>query len=257
MDCPHASAPTSEELLSFALDEDTLPTEKRAHLEQCTACQQRLAAYIRLDEALVARFYRRFCPDSMRISLYCEDLLPADERMHIASHVLDCPLCTAEVADTRRFMQDAPLAAATGFSPLSAMRHVVGVLTKQQAQLVTRGEGGNVPENAWPRQYRADDIDLSLHLSRASNGDQLLLGILTSADSAESVDMFEGARAELYAGSLLANFEQPPSQEPIRQTQVDDLGNLVFNAVPNGDYVLVIHLPDQDVVFEQITIEQR
>ncbi|MGB8345113.1 MAG: hypothetical protein WCD86_09525 [Ktedonobacteraceae bacterium] len=257
MDCPHTSAPTGEELLIFALDEDTLPAEKLAHLEQCATCQQRLAAYIRLDEALVARFYRRFCPDSMQISLYCEYLLLADERMHIASHVLDCPLCAAEVADTRRFMQDAPLVAAIGFSPLSAMRRVVGVLTKQQAQLVTRGEGNNVPENAWPRQYRADGIDLSLHLSRASNGDQLLLGILTSANSAESVDMFEGARAELYAGSLIADIEQQPSQEPIRQTQVDDLGNLVFNAVPNGDYVLIIHLPDQDVVFEQISIEQR
>ena len=257
MDCPHASAPTGEELLSFALDEDTLPAEKRAHLQQCAACKQRLTAYIRLDEALVARFYRRFCPDSMRISLYCEDLLPADERVHIASHILDCPLCAAEVADTRRFMQDAPLAATTGFSPLSAMRRVVGVLTRQQAQLVTRGERNSVQENAWPRQYRADGIDLSLHLSRASSGDQLLLGILTSADSAESVDMFEGARAELYAGLFLADIEQQPSQEPIRRTQVDDLGNLVFNAVPNSDYVLIIHLPDQDVVFEQITIEQR
>lgn len=257
MDCPHASAPTGEELLSFALDEDTLPAEKRAHLEQCATCQRRLAAYIRLDEALVARFYRRFCPDGMQVSLYCEELLPADERVRIAGHILDCPLCAAEVADTRRFMQDAPLEAATGFSPLSAARRVIGVLTRQQAQLVTRGEGNNVPANAWPRQYRAGGIDLSLHLSRASNGDQLLLGILTSADSAESVDMFEGARAELYVGSSLAGVEEQASQEVAQQTQVDDLGNLVFNAVPNGNYVLVIHLPDQDVVFEQITIEQR
>lgn len=243
--------------MSFALDEDTLPAEKRAHLQQCAACQQRLAAYTRLDEVLVARFYRRFCPDAMQISLYCEDLLPADERVRIAGHILDCPLCAAEVADTRRFMQDAPLAATTGFSPLGAMRRVVGVLTRQQAQLVTRGEGNSVPENAWPRQYRADGIDLSLHLSRASNGDQLLLGILTSADSAESVDMFEGARAELYAGSFLTDIEQQPPQEPIRRAQVDDLGNLVFNAVTNGDHVLIIHLPDQIVVFEQITIEQH
>ncbi len=256
MDCSHASAPTGEELLQFALEEDTLPAEKRAHLEQCATCQQRLAAYIRLDDALVARFYRRFCPSGMQISLYCEDLLPADERVRIANHILDCPLCAIEVADTRRFMQDAPIVAAGAVSPFSAMRRVVGVLTKQQAQLVTRGEGGNVRENAWPRQYRADGIDLSLHLSRASSGEQILLGILTSANSTESVEMFEGARAELYVGSFIADIEQQSVQEPMQRTQVDDLGNLVFNAVPSGDYVLVIHLPDQDVVFEQITIGQ-
>lgn len=257
MDHSHASALTGEELLSFALDEDALPTEKRAHLQECAACQQRLAAYIRLDEALVARFYRRFCPDSTRISLYCEDLLPDDERMRIANHILDCPLCATEVADTRQFMHDAPLVADSGFSPLHAVRRVVGVLTRQQAQLVTRGAENTAPENAWPRQYRVEGIDLSLHLSRASNGDQLLLGILTSADDEESVDMFEGARAELYPGSTLADLEQPSSQEAVRHTQVDDLGNLVFSAVPNGPYILVIHLPNQDVIFEQIVIGQH
>lgn len=256
MDRSHASALTGEELLSFALDEDALSAEQRAHLQGCVACQRRLAAYIRLDEALVARFYRRFCPDSMQISLYCEDLLPDDERMRIAGHLLDCPLCAIEVADTRRFMQEAPLAAEIGFSPLSAARRVVGVLTRQQAQLVTRGAESAALENAWPRQYRAEGIDLSLHLSRASNGDQLLLGILTSTDDEESVDIFEGARAELCAGSSLADLDLSP-HEPIRRTQIDDLGNLVFSAVPNGTYLLVIHLPDQDVIFEQITIEQR
>jgi anti-sigma factor RsiW len=257
MDSPHASALTGEELLSFALDENALPAEKQAHLQECPVCQQRLAAYTRLDEALAARFYRRFCPDAMQISLYCEDLLPADERMRLASHILDCPLCAAEVAETRRFMRDAPLKPEAGFAPLSAARRVIGVLTRQQAQLVTRGEESTMPENAWPRQYRADSLDLSLHLTRASNGDQLLLGILTGAGNEESVDMFEGARAELCAGSFLTDIEQPSSLQSVRQTQVDDLGNLVFSAVPNGHYVLVIHLPDQDVIFEQITIEQR
>ncbi|HYU74255.1 MAG TPA: hypothetical protein VEL31_16410 [Ktedonobacteraceae bacterium] len=43
MDCLHAMAPNDEELLNFALDEEALPEPKRAHLEQCEVCQQRLA----------------------------------------------------------------------------------------------------------------------------------------------------------------------------------------------------------------------
>lgn len=256
MDCSHDFALHDEELLRFALDDEPLPPETQAHLEQCEICRQRLALMRRLNSALVGRFYRRLCPSGTEISLYCEDLLPPDERMRIANHVLDCPLCAVEVADTRRFMRNTSFAPVTGSSPFAALRRVIGTLTRQQAQLVMRGEASSVPENAWPRQYRADGIDLSLHLTRSSAGEHVLIGILTSIDSEESVDMFEGARAELYSGSSITDIEQQTIPEPLRHTQVDDLGNLIFTAVPNGVYILCIHLPEQDVVIEQITIEQ-
>jgi hypothetical protein len=79
----------------------------------------------------------------------------------------------------------------------------------------------------------------------------MLLGILTSADSDESVDAFEGVRAELYP--------TPPDkgepQTPLCYAMVDDLGNLVFSGVPIGEYILIIHLPDQQVVIDNINIE--
>lgn len=249
-DCSHPSAPGDEELLRYALEEYPLPPEKQAHLEQCAACQQRLAEYTRLNDALVGRFYRRSCPSGIQISLYCEGLLADDERISIANHILECPLCAAEATFTRRFMQDAPAVAETGFSPLSSLQRVVGVLTKKQAQLVTRGD-----ETAWPRQYRADGVDLSLHLSRASSGERMLLGILSSVDSVKSVDVFEGAAVELQAGSFPGNIEQEMFEGHIQRVLVDDLGNFVFHAVQSGDYILLIHLPEQDVVIEQITIE--
>lgn len=255
--CSHSSAPGDEELVRFAAEEDSLPLEKREHLEQCPVCQQRLAEYTRLNDALVERFYRGFCPNGVQLSLYCEDLLAAEERTSIANHVLQCPFCTAEIAYTRRFMQNAPAVIETGFSPGSVIRRVIGVLTRQQAQVVKqlRNEGKS-PENAWPRQYHADGIDLSLHLSRVSSGEQMLLGILTSVNSAESLDVFEGAEAELYMGSYLDKIEQQTLLQPIQQTQMDDLGNLVFKAVPAGDYTLVIHLPGRDVIIEGVVIEQ-
>jgi hypothetical protein len=252
-DCPHTSAPNSEELLQFAIEADSLPAEKRIHLDQCPTCQQQLREYLRLNNALVAHFYRRFCPDGTQITLYCENLLPPAEQSRIANHILDCPLCTLDVANTRRFLREVPAGVATTPTPLSTLRRAFGILTKQQAQLVVRREIGEVSENAWPRQYRIDGTDLSLHLSRASSGEQMLLGILTSADNAEHVDVFEGAAAELYAGPLFA--EPAPEKAPRAQTQVDDLGNLLFRPVSSGEYVLVIHLPDQDLIIEQITIE--
>jgi len=260
--CSNNSAPGDEELVRFVVEEDSLPLEKREHLEQCPLCQQRLAEYTRLNDALVERFYRGFCPDGIKLSLYCEDLLSAEERASIANHVLECQFCAAEVAYTRRFMQDAPAVIETGFSPHSAIRRVIGVLTRQQAYLITRQTEENIvpenapPKNSWPRQYRADGIDLSLHLSRTTSGERILLGILSSVDSAESLDVFEGTAVELHPGTFLSNIGQQTFQDFVQQVQVDELGNFAFHAVPNGDYILLIHLPGKDVVIEQINIEQ-
>lgn len=258
--CSNISAPGDEELVRFAVEEDSLPLEKREHLEQCPLCQQRLAEYTRLNDALVERFYRGFCPDGIKLSLYCEDLLSAEERTSIANHILECQFCAAEVAYTRRFMQDAPTVITADFSPRSAVRRVIGVLVRQQAQLVTRridengGPEKTPAEDAWPRQYHADGIDLSLHLSRTTSGERILLGILSSADNTASIDVFEGAAVELHPGTFLSNIRQQTLHGFIQQVEVDELGHFTFHTVPNGDYILLIHLPDQDVVIEQINI---
>lgn len=253
MDCLHSMALDDDELLRFALDGEPLRKEAREHLAQCETCQQRLAMFKQVNTALTAQFYRSQCPSAEQLSFYCANLLPADDNMHIAAHILDCPLCSTEVANTRRFMAEVEPLPVAEFSPqvvVHNIRRIAASLVRQQAQFVLRG--ADAPsETGWPRQYRAESIDLSLHLSRASNGDYLLLGILTSTDNAESVDAFEGAKAELYPASNVA----PETQSPIRMTEVDDLGNIVFNAVPIGQYTLLLHLPEREVVIEDITIE--
>ncbi len=253
MDCLHSMAPDDEELLRFALDGEPLREEAREHLAQCETCQQRLAMFKQVNNALTAQLYRSQCPSPEQLSFYCANLLPADDNMHIAAHILDCPLCSAEVAETRRFMAEVEPLPVAEFSPRAVVyniRRIAASLVRQQAQFVLRG--ADAPsETGWPRQYRAETIDLSLHLSRTSNGDHLLLGILTSTDNAESVDAFEGAKAELYP----SNNVTPETQTPTRITEVDDLGNIVFNAVPTGQYTLLLHLPEREVVIEDITIE--
>jgi hypothetical protein len=257
MDCLHSYAPDDEEFLRFALDDEPLRKEAREHLAQCETCQQRLRMFKQVNNALIAKFYRSQCPSAEQISFYCADLLPPDDRMHIAAHILDCPLCSAEVVTTRRFMAEVePLPVPVPFPVLSpravinGVRRITASLVRQQAHLVLRNDD-TPTESSWPRQYRADTIDLSLHLSRASNGDYLLLGILSSVDNAESVDAFEGAKAELYS----AGNTTPETQTPIRITEVDDLGNIVFNAVPIGQYALLIHLPEREIVIEDVIIK--
>src|SRR5436305_2076745 len=178
MDCLHTEAPNDEELLAFALDGEELLEKARRHLEQCQTCQKRLARYQQANTFLVSHLYRSQCPTGTQLSYYCAHMLPEDESMRIAAHITDCPLCATEVAETRRFlqMQDPDLSPLLSFSPAASIRRIFATLVRQQPQFVLRGEAPGVASNlAWPRQYKADALDLSLHLSRASNGAFMLL----------------------------------------------------------------------------------
>ncbi|MGZ3624455.1 MAG: hypothetical protein ACXWPG_15090, partial [Ktedonobacteraceae bacterium] len=80
--------------------------------------------------------------------------------------------------------------------------------------------------------------------------------IITSIDPEESVEIFEGVAAELYTapGPLASNGDKP-ARSALLSTKVDDLGNFVFKPVPTGHYVLIIYLPNRELVIEDISIE--
>jgi hypothetical protein len=260
MDRLHALAPSDEELLSIAYNEATLPEKEREHLEHCSICQQRLASYTRTNALLRTKLYRRLCPSAVQLNYYCLGTMPEEERIATASHLLDCPLCADEVAEIRAFQATFNPFPAVTFSLRAAARHLFATLVVQQAQPVTREIG---PSFGWPRQYRAETIDLSLHLSRAANGETMLLGIITSTDPTTTVDAFEGVTVDLYQapGPLATESEgdQASAQNvtPLLSNQVDDVGNILLEPVPAGNYVMIIHLPGLEVIIEGLNIDHE
>jgi len=117
---------------------------------------------------------------------------------------------------------------------------------------------GDVPASAFPRQYKAESLDISLHLSRSNYGSPMLLGILTSTSASESTDAFDGMNADLYTapGPLATNGDKQ-TEKPFLRTQIDDLGHFVFSDVPEGEYVIVLHLPGREVIIEELAISYR
>jgi len=256
MDCFIENAPTDEELIAFALDDEVLSQEARYHLEQCEVCQQKVARYRQTNARLVARLYRTQCPTSTELSFYSvgAEALSPQKRQQIASHVLDCPLCMAEVEETRRFMAQPIEFPVPAFSPRALVRRIFATPVKRQQLLVVRGDA---QDSAWPRQYKAEAVDLSLHLSRTSSGEPMLLGILTSSDPAEDVDALEGILAELHTAPLaVASNGAMPKTLPFLQTRVDDMGNIVFKPIPAGTYTMVITLPGREMIIDGLIIEE-
>ena len=130
----------------------------------------------------------------------------------------------------------------------------IATLVRQKQPFTIRGDS---PLSDFPCQYRAESLDISLHLSRSSRGNYMLLGILTSRNANESSDAFEGRNAELYAapGPLGTNGEKR-AEKPLLSTTIDDLGHIVFLDVPEGEYVIVLLLPGLEVIVEGLTIRQ-
>lgn len=243
---------SDEELLSLSYDEGELPQEKREHLDQCEVCQRRLTVYRRTNSRLLSKLYRSACPSAVELNYYCLGVVPEEERIAIASHVLDCPACTDDVAEIRRQQAAFEPFPPAAFSLRAVVRRLFATLVVQQARPVTRDMA---PSTGWPRQYRAETIDLSLHLSRTANGETMLLGIITSTDPVATIETFEGVEVDLYPapGPETVAGEAPPA--PLLSTQVDDVGNILLEPVPAGNYVMVVRLPDLEIVIEGLNID--
>lgn len=276
-DCLDPMAPTNEELMRYALDGEPPSDEVQKHLDTCPMCKQRFALYTGANAFLTSNLYRSQCPPSITLANYCTpisfNLLSGDERTHITEHISICPLCSTEIATLRRDLASTdlfpiiePVARATvhSFSAPATVRRLVATLQTQRPKLVTRstmnGTGGNTTSDAnWPKHYKADTLDVSLHLSRASNGDIMLLGLFTSTDPNQDIAAFEGCSVDLYTHPI-AREEQARlnghAAKPLLSTQVDDLGNIVFKTVPIGVYMMLVHLPDTELTIEGINIDQ-
>jgi hypothetical protein len=125
-------------------------------------------------------------------------------------------------------------------------------LVRQEPLFTVRGD---IPLSDYPRLYRAESLDISLHLSRTRSGSYLLLGILTSRNTRENSDAFEGMDVDLYAapGPLWIDGDIWVGK-PLLSTRIDDLGHIVFSDVPKGEFVMVLYLPTFEVIIEGLTI---
>lgn len=125
-------------------------------------------------------------------------------------------------------------------------------LVRQEPLFTVRGDR---PLSDYPRLYRAESLDISLHLSRTSSGSYLLLGILTSRNADENSEAFEGMDVDLYAapGPLWIQGDTWVGK-PLLSTRIDDLGHIVFSDVPEGEFIMVLNLAAFEVIVEGLTI---
>ncbi len=128
----------------------------------------------------------------------------------------------------------------------------IAVLVRPEPLFTMRGER-EFPD--YPRLYKAESLDISLHLSRTSHGRYMLVGLLTSRNADETINAFEGMEVDLYAapGPLWLGGDIWIGA-PLLRTRIDELGHLIFRDVPEGEFVMVLYLATREVIIESLTI---
>lgn len=95
-----------EELQAFVLDQEPLSAAAWRHLNGCAECLEQVAHSRQATAYLVAQLYRSQCPPATTLSYYClPGALTEEEYRQVTNHLVNCPLCLAELADTRQFLK--------------------------------------------------------------------------------------------------------------------------------------------------------
>ncbi len=274
MECTKPGAIRDEELIAYAEGEKVQPAVSE-HLAHCQACSSQVVTYQQLEHKLAYKLYRWDCPPSQILGEFQLGLLDAVFSTAVKTHLRTCVLCSAEMTALTHFLANDPFlvepvpavqrsestqrSSLNGRYPveeakralehlreqtLAGARRIVATLLPpvQPGFAMQRGSMQQLAQ--WPRNYTAEDVNISLQLE--SNPRQQttlqLVGLVTCKGVV--LDTLQGTPVRL---TDLAG---------ISSTQtIDELGNFVFSALAPATYVLELLFPEGVVVVDQMVLQ--
>jgi hypothetical protein len=191
-----------------------------AHMKECAFCRERAKRWTLLQNSLREQLYRFTCPTPMELGDYHLGFLPDPQKMIVAQHVRECPLCRREVAELEGFV---------------GAQMIDDGLLETAKVLIARligGENGLIPSSAalrgedkGPLTLEADGMVIILDIQPADGGVVNILGQVAADDQ----DQWTGALVELHQAGRLEF-----------STTLDDLGAFQAEGIMPGSKELRI-----------------
>lgn len=210
------------------------------HIRSCPHCAAEVQGLARAQHRLQRVLSRFDCPPAQELGDYELDLISSEERTRIAAHVVQCPRCTEDLQQLRAFLAEPVEPVEPSVLPfwdrLPRFFAIPFVPTPTAAATLR----GAADEEA-TRTYRADGVAITLNVQPDTRGKATLAGLL----------MYEGAAAEEASGG---EAHLTAADSTITSTEIDELGNFVFDGVTPGPYQLELLLPDRTVVIEDLQV---
>lgn len=241
----HPGAVSPEDLIAY-LDGEASP-DVAAHVRACPVCSAAAADYARDLRRLQGKLFRFECPPSHRLGEYELGVVSPEQRTAIAAHVVECPLCTAELRTLRDFLAGDLVAglADPAPGPVERLRRVVATVLAPRPAGAYAGLRGAATADAGTQTYQAGDISISVSTTpAAARGRLSLSGLIWREDVDGEI-----------AGSMVALIgaeDDTPMAQPRQTTEIDELGNFTFDEVEPGAYRLEVTLGDQIVVIDNL-----
>lgn len=232
--CVAPSEISDEALLDYARGRGT--ARAAAHIQRCALCRGDAQQYALLEHGLHARLYRRTCPDTLTIGEYALGMLPQEQLLSIADHLVECPHCATESRDYTKFLS-APDDPPAERGVLATIRRLLArpLVAPDPVLAGLRGSG-----NGDSITYAAENLHIFVSIQRATRGSGFVLaGMLQTEDAGGA----PSAEAHLLEGDRLLQTER-----------IDEFGSFIFNAVPPATYRIEVHLPDTIVELESVTV---
>ena len=233
----HCIAPSEisdEALLEYARGETSASVA--AHIQRCALCRADAQEYALLERALHVRLYRRTCPDTLTIGEYALGMLPQNQLLSIADHLVECPHCAEESRGYTRFLA-APDDPPAERGVLAAIRRLIArpLIAPDPVYAGLRGAGTGDSIT-----YAAENIHIFISVQRATRGSGFVLAGMLQLEDADGAPE---AEAHLFAGDRLLQSER-----------IDEFGSFIFNGISPGAYRIEVQLPDAIVEMEPVTV---
>ncbi|GCF09395.1 hypothetical protein [Dictyobacter arantiisoli] len=273
MECSEPGAIRDEEFVAYLEGEKVRPALEE-HLERCQSCSSRLVQYRRMEGQLTNKLYRWDCPSNQLLGEYQLGLLSNDMVTAIQTHLGMCVLCCAELATLNDFlamdawvMERVPVAsmqdgvqstARATYHPVpeagQTLEHVreqvragarrIAAWLVPPAPGFSYQRGSAQPGADWPRDYRAEDVSISLQLeSSLKRRDSMQLIGLVSRQG-QGIATLQGILVQLMNG-----------KEIVQSQHIDELGNVIFADLLPASYSLELHLPEGIIIIEPLSIQ--
>jgi hypothetical protein len=190
--------------------------------------------FTHFQQELRRSLYRFDCPDAHTLGEYELDLLHREQRMRIASHVLECEECREELHTLREFLASQP---AMPESVIERARRVVATLLTSPPGLAYGGLRGAT--GSATRVFEAGDVSVTVGPGSTRGS---LVGLVVAGDHPP----------EALAGRSVRLL---PRGGPPLASRLDDLGNFEFADLLPDQYAIEIDLPDGIIVIQELRVD--
>jgi hypothetical protein len=227
-----------EDILRFVDADEALDPALVDHIRACATCSAEAARIAAQQTQLRQVLYRFDCPSAQGLGEYALELVSTEQRVSIASHVLQCTDCQAELSTLRTFLAtDAQPAVGLG----EHLRRILATLVGPgEARLAHAGARRSISGHG-PLTYRAESLLVSL--STARDGRSVAGLVLWEGEDTDEPALEGGAVRLIRDGDRVA------------EATVDALGNFALPVPPSTDaFAIELHLADRIVVLEDVRL---